>query len=314
MSFQTNVSPTPYRNCVLTAIIFVFYISYSLLLLRHPTPVKPPTTHETQRHSLPVNTQWSLDNSLAFCAPLREKPAPADPSCHRNQTSQQCADGKFRMFSQMSQDYYLYTRHFTHLKRRGVYLDVATNNPIGISNTYFLERCLGWSGLCVEANPSYLAAIHRHRECALVPTCVSDKDGRTVTFQLDRGLSGITSTNKNKAEWERKKKAPPPTMRQKCSTVGKEFIRYNITAVDYFSLDVEGHELHVLKGIDWDTVVVNVLTVEAPEPAVKPLEEFLTSKGYIRHTPTLDERSLRTRRLQEDIVFLHKDVVWGEPV
>lgn len=195
-----------------------------------------------------------------------------------------------------------------------MYLDVATNDPIGFSNTYFFEKCLGWSGLCVEANPVYLAAIHRHRECALVPTCVSDRDGKTVTFQLSAGLSGIKETNKNNATWKRNKKMPPPTTRQKCSTLGNEFTKYNITTVDYFSLDVEGHELHVLKGIDWHNVVINVLTVEAIEPAVLPLERFLTSKGYVRHTPTLDERSVRTKKLIQDMVFLHKDVVWGAPI
>lgn len=303
------------RCTIVSVALLVVYLSTSPLdKWRSVKSWTPLTGHPSQRHILPVNNVWSPASAPAFCAPLMQNPAPADSTCLRNQTTMQCKDGSYQMFSQMAQDFYLYTRHFSNLKRRGIYLDVATNNPIGISNTYFFEKCLGWSGLCVEANPVYLPMIHRHRDCALVPTCVSDKDGRTVLFQLAAGLSGVVETNKNNAAWQRQNKSPPPTIRQKCSTVGNEFARYNITVVDYLSLDVEGHELHVLKGIDWDKVVINVLTIEAPEPVVPPIEDFLISKGYVRHTPTLDERSIRTRKLIEDVVFLHKDVVWGEPV
>lgn len=215
------------------------------------------------------------------------------------------------MFSQMAQDYYLYTRHFVNLKRRGVYADVATNDPIGISNTFFMEQCLGWKGLCIEANPKYLAQIHRRRNCALVPTCVGDEDGREVNFGLASGLSGVMATNKNAKEW-REKRERITTMRMTCSTMGIELDTYAVRKVDYLSLDVEGHELEVLKGIDWSKVVVNVMTIEVGDNSEK-IEAFLKKKGYVRHIPLLNERSRRTGLLHEDAVFLHRDVVFGEP-
>lgn len=212
----------------------------------------------------------------------------------------------------MSQDYYLYTQHFSSLKRPGVYLDVATNDPIGISNTFFFEKCLGWSGLCVEANPQYLAAIHKFRNCALVPTCVSDVDGRNVEFALYSGLSGIMATNKNAKNWKERRETVS-TIKQKCSTMGVETARYAVKHADYLSLDVEGHELQVLKGFDWDNFVVNVITVEATPENLPPIEEFLVGKGYVRHVPTLDDKTFRNARLHEDVVFLHKDVEFGDP-
>ena len=35
-----------------------------------------------------------------------------------------------------------------------------------------------------------------------------------------------------------------------------------VTVIDYFSLDVEGNELNVLKGFDWDNVLIRVMLVE----------------------------------------------------
>lgn len=216
------------------------------------------------------------------------------------------------MFSQMAQDYYLYTRHFVNLKRRGVYADVATNDPIGISNTFFMEQCLGWKGLCVEANPQYLAQIHRHRNCALVPTCVSDKDGRKVSFGLASGLSGVMATSKHATEWK-KTGERITTMQMTCSTMGVELDLYAVRKVDYLSLDVEGHELEVLKGLDWSKVLINVMTIEVGGHS-KEIEAFLKAKGYVRHIPLLNERSRRIGKLHEDAVFLHKDVVFGKPI
>lgn len=191
-------------------------------------------------------------------------------------------------------------------------MDVATNDPIGISNTYFMEKCLGWKGMCVEAHPQYLGVINNARNCALVPTCVTNKSGQKVVFALDSGLSGIMSTNKNKRAWEKSGKNVP-TIRIECSTMALEAERYKIKLVDYLSLDVEGHELEVLKGFDWDRIKINVMTIEAGNGRVNDIQEFLEEKGYVRHTPDLDERSQRTSALWEDAVFLHKDVVFGKP-
>lgn len=223
-----------------------------------------------------------------------------------------CADGTYEMFSQMKQDFYIYTTHFRYLNRSGVYLDVAANDPIGISNTFFFDACLGWDGVCVEANPQYLAGLHRVRSCALVPTCLSDVDGRKVEFGLHSALSGVMGENKNeRGVW---KKGAGTVLEMKCSTVEKELELYEVEVVDYFSLDVEGHELQVLKGVDFEKVVFNVITVEAREERVGPIQTLLEEAGYVRHVPTVDERSFKAGRLNEDVVFIHKDVVWGKPV
>ena len=39
-------------------------------------------------------------------------------------------------------------------KRDGVFIDIGANDGVTISNTYFLEKELGWSGVAIEPIPS----------------------------------------------------------------------------------------------------------------------------------------------------------------
>lgn len=187
-------------------------------------------------------------------------------------------------------------------------MDVAANFPIEISNTYFFDNCLGWSGLCVEAHPRYLGSLDRKRTCQILPTCVSDVDGITVSFALYLGLSGIWDTNKNKIFFQ-DRNVKPTMLELICTTLARSLKKHKVTKIDYLSLDVEGHELKALQGIDWDAVKISVITVEVTEDSLLPIQSFLESKNYVRHLP----KGSATGRLVEDLVFIHKDVVWGKP-
>lgn len=119
------------------------------------------------------------------------------------------------------------------------------------------------------------------------------------------------ATNKN--SWKKEGKHVG-VLRMKCTTVAAEARRYDVKVVDYFSLDVEGHELKVLEGVDFENIRFNVITVEAKGDFALPIEELLAKHGYLRHVPTLDDTSRKHARLSEDVVFVHEDVVWGKPV
>ena len=72
-----------------------------------------------------------------------------------------------------AQDWWVYMNHARFMKSPGFFVDLATNHPIIRSNTWFLEQCLGWKGLCIEPTPSLHASIRRERSCTLVPNCIS---------------------------------------------------------------------------------------------------------------------------------------------
>lgn len=164
-----------------------------------------------------------------------------------------CLDGKVRWFSQYRQDAFLWERHSQFLGRRGIYLDVATNDPFTISNTYFMEKCLGWRGICVEPQENYLKKILPMRSCHVVATCFSDTQ-ETVKFRPDGGFGGVDDTNKNV---DRAYQKNLKFHELQCTTLERILDETNVNVINYLSLDVE-----VLQGIDWKKVTINIMTVE----------------------------------------------------
>ena len=54
----------------------------------------------------------------------------------------------------------------------------------------------------------------------------------------------------------------------------------NISHIDYFSLDVEGQELPVLKTIPFDKIDISVLSVEYLHGDKQGILDFMAEKGY----------------------------------
>jgi FkbM family methyltransferase len=258
---------------------------------------------------------WESSGAPAWCSDLikNQRPSNAVPgtpqekiTCARRTAVGDCYDGTpIRFFSQHHQDAYLYVHHFQYLKRPGVYMDVATNEPIQISNTFFFDRCLGWEGICVEANPRYFGPITLQRSCLLIPTCLAESV-MSVSFRMSGAVGGIEETVKTK------RKPEDNNMRIQCIRGQDIIARTGVRTIDYLSLDVEGHEMGVLHGFNWNEIVFNVITAETrPRSAVS---EFLLARGYRIHEPVNAKPSDRNQIIfGSDTIYLHDSVVWGKP-
>ena len=273
---------------------------------------------ESSEMLLKTRKPWNFGNreESGFCHDILNNPKPYHKDCKRNLANMTCtAFQETLMFSQFKQDYYLYTRHFVRLERPGIYLDIGTNDPVSYSNTFFMDRCLGWSGLCVEANAEYTETIYRRRSCQLVPNCLSKKDGEHAMVGLYKGAGGIIGeTYKNLQKFE-DQNVTMQVVKQRCTTVETILDRNNVKTIDYMSLDVEGHELEVLKGVNWDKTIINVMTIEISSGNLEDISDFIIPKGYKRHYPDLDdEKSKKLGLLNEDVIFLHNSVEFGDPM
>ena len=150
---------------------------------------------------------------------------------------------------------------------RGTFVDLAANDAIRNSNTYALEQLLGWHGLCIEPNPKYHPGFEASRRCALAKTCVT-AEKREVEFELSGGKGHITSSGGAKK-----------SLKLTCEPLSVLLAHHKMRAITYLSLDVEGGELDALRGVDWNTTTIDVLTVET---ASAELTAFLEGKGFAR--------------------------------
>src|SRR5208282_2318440 len=71
-------------------------------------------------------------------------------SLHRqnhNQFNEKTIKGE-GYYSQLGQDKWVIENIFKH-RRGGFFVDIGAYNGVDISNTYYMEQQLGWSGICV---------------------------------------------------------------------------------------------------------------------------------------------------------------------
>jgi len=205
-----------------------------------------------------------------------------------------------RKHSQSGQDAFVVS--YFGGKRNGVFVDIGASDGVELSNTYYLERVLGWTGICFEPIPVIFAKLDKNRSCVKINAGVAEKKS-VETFTFVDGpshmLSGMT-------------KAYDPRHRQRIqneiNSLGGKIIEVDVQClvlndvleengifdIDYLSIDTEGNEFEIVKTIDFDRFNIRVITIENnynnPDQT-----NFITSKGYFLQG-----------RLEADEVFTKK--------
>ncbi len=192
----------------------------------------------------------------------------------------------FSYLSQFGQDKYVH-EHFFQNKRNGVFVDVGAHDGIAINNTYFLEKELGWTGICIEPNPTVFENLKKNRSCLCIQACAAEKAG-TVQFIQAKGytemLSGMVHTFDPRHLVRLKREITQhggsyaiidvPAIN--LNTILKE---HGLAHVDFLSIDVEGGEFEILKTIDFRTIHISVITIENNYNDNRQ-RQFLNSKGF----------------------------------
>ncbi|MCT4351746.1 FkbM family methyltransferase [Streptomyces sp. Je 1-79] len=189
------------------------------------------------------------------------------------------------MSSQYGQD--LFVLQALNGQRGGFFLDSGASDGVDASNTRLLETSYGWSGICVEPNPRLYADLVRNRRCHTVNCCLYDRPGEvdfveagTVGGILDEYHPALLACARRLLGTDPDR--PPPTVRRPARTVRSVLREYGAPpVVDYWSLDIEGAELNVLKSFPFDEYDVRVLTVEHNWlPVRADVRRFLEGRGY----------------------------------
>ena len=299
-------------------IIFAIIASISIVLLAAydrkmiPSSLSDQYVHRSQSQE---ETSAAVDRPGGFCKDIIRSPYPWSGHCQKDTETKGCRNNSdtITMYGQDKQDWYFYTQHFINLKRPGFYLDIATHHPIQLSNTFFFDRCMKWKGICVEANKAYIGLIEKERSCNIVPTCVSKDDGTTVTFGKFKSAGGIVDDNfVSKSQVANNSQALETLT---CTNVKTILGNNGPRVIDFLSLDIEGHELMVLKGIDWTKTTINVMTIETyrDKEIEKNIIDYLEPFGYKAFTWEKSP-SFPTGRFWRDLTIVHKDVEIGNPV
>ena len=83
--------------------------------------------------------------------------------------------------------------HFGSM-RGGVFVDVGANDGVTFSNSYYLEKHLGWSGVLIEPHRGSFAKLQRSRTSHAVNACAGVEQGVVRFVEIEGGgemLSGV---------------------------------------------------------------------------------------------------------------------------
>lgn len=184
--------------------------------------------------------------------------------------------------SQWSQD--MFVMYALNSRRDGLFLEIGGADGFTHSNTYALEKHLGWRGTLVEPDPYQFKILEQARSGNSLLHAAISPNGGSESFRLRRvgqlsALEGYEGSDMHtKARMESKDFA-------KVSGISLTRL-LSARAYDYFSLDVEGAELKIMQSIDWDVVQKpQVLTVEHNfrDEDRSALTRLLTDQGYFEH-------------------------------
>lgn len=205
--------------------------------------------------------------------------------------------------SQIGQDRFI--DEFFDKKEKGFFLDIGANEGVQISNTYFLEKYRNWKGICVEPLPLEFQKLSENRTSINLNVCVADFDGETEFTYVEgyaNMLSGISDMyheiHKDRILGEVNHYGGKiHNITVPVRTLQSILDEYNVTEVDFCSIDTEGSEFSIVKSIDFDKTLIKVFIIENNYKETK-IEEFLKNKGYVLFT-----------KLEWDDVFIKKEFI-----
>jgi FkbM family methyltransferase len=168
----------------------------------------------------------------------------------------------------------------------GFYVDVGAYHPIRFSNTkYFYDR--GWSGINIEPSPMALKAFEKERKRDTNLNIGISENGGTLefytfaeaalnTFQAER-VNLLETTTPYRSNG--KILVPVRTLKDVLSEFAKD------RPIDFMNIDVESHEMSVLRSNDWskfrpELMLIEILDFSLETILNNPIHKFLTGIGY----------------------------------
>ena len=193
---------------------------------------------------------------------------------------------KYKILKKIYFFYNIYIRNFKYLKNgaqsgedkyiiklfdgnfKGKFLDIGCYHPTRHNNTYEMYK-KGWSGINIDLNPLTIELFDFMRPKDVnINIGISDNDSEKELYFIDE-LDTQNTIDKNQLEFLKKHHNinQDQIIVKKIQTKNLETIlnEYQFYNIDFMNLDIEGHELQVLKTLDFKKIKIKYLCVEMIE-------------------------------------------------
>jgi len=163
-------------------------------------------------------------------------------------------------YSQQGEDLLVYRNFINSYINDGVFLELGACDGLLYSNTMFFEKYLGFKGILIEPVKGFYDQLVINRSKNSCYNYAISENSSDVDILLNGAVSGIKDnmTESFINSWHSKS----TTTKVQTKTLSSIFQEKSISYIDFFSLDVEGGELDVLKTIDWNKISIYLICIE----------------------------------------------------
>lgn len=171
-------------------------------------------------------------------------------------------------------------RHFFNDLRSGFFLDVGAYHYKNQSNTYYLEKNLGWRGIAIDANGEFEQGYLDHRvNTRFFALFVSDQSDEKADFYIVRDPGHLTKSTAVPSfiKGRESEKIEVPTIK-----LDDLLAKLEVSGMDFFNLDIELWEPHALAGFDIEKYRPSLVCIEAHPPVQQPILKYFADHAYRR--------------------------------
>lgn len=199
--------------------------------------------------------------------------------------------------AQLAQD--LFALAFTQSTAPGFFVEFGATDGVSHSNTWLLEKKLGWTGILAEPAKVWHDELSQNRTCILDTRCVAKASYLTYQFlevaTSAKGAAVLSSIESyaDSGDWASNIRLNNST-RYEVETISLNDLLDQHNApetIQFLSLDTEGSELEILEGYNFKDRNILCLCVEhnyANETRLK-INRLLGSKGYKQVLPRVSK-------------------------
>lgn len=201
-------------------------------------------------------------------------------------------------------------------RRNGFFLEAGAYDGETYSNSLRFEKHLNWSGVMVEPDMGNIRTFRsKKRKCSLVRGCIGTAE-RPQKVQFYGAMdTGTTAGDMSTARyWLTSIWRPVAKFDTWCWPLKSILAAVDAKKVDYFILDVEGHEMPILRANDFSRWDVDVFQVEymvfmgthwdkeQSKRRMKETRDYFRKIGYAEHS-----------RIFLDLIFAKKELLKNSP-
>jgi FkbM family methyltransferase len=164
-------------------------------------------------------------------------------------------------------------------RRDGVFLDVGASHYQRFSNTYFLEKELGWSGIAIDPIESFAADYAAHRpRTRFVPLFVSDRSHALVKFFVNPDHTLVSSSQ---SEFTKRWGEGVSTREVRTITLDDLLVELGVAQVHFLNMDIELSEPKALAGFSIQKYRPSLVCIEAHPEVRQAILDYFARNGYV---------------------------------